>query len=308
MKDLKVFIVNPHWLDFNTQNNIFTYILSKEYNVILTSNNPDVVITGDHTQHGFENSKKIYWCPEPFTDSDPYQLNINNYNLLQYEIPHKGCFRLPLYVYFAYDSMINGEFDDFSYFSKEKVYDKNITNRKFCNFVCGGRYEGDEQFRDIFYKKLSKYKHIDCPGSRYNNMTKLSGESTTPLIRSKYKREFLKEYKFSIGFENQSNRYNYTNDNSEGYQGYTTEKLIEPMISNSLLLYWGNKDIYKEFNTKSFLNFFDYNDLDQYIERIIEIDKNDDLYLEYIMQPFTHYNKYFDKDFLIDLMKKIIEE
>ena len=45
------------------------------------------------------------------------------------------------------------------------------------------------------------------------------------------KMDFIKDYKFVISFENSSN------------PGYTTEKLIEPMLVNSIPIYWGNTEV-----------------------------------------------------------------
>ena len=35
--------------------------------------------------------------------------------------------------------------------------------------------------------------------------------------------------------------------------GYTTEKVVEPMLVNSIPIYWGNKLIGKDFNKSSML-------------------------------------------------------
>ena len=62
----------------------------------------------------------------------------------------------------------------------------------------------------------------------------------------KNKIDFIMDHKFTIAFENSS------------YPGYTTEKIFEPMLVNSIPLYWGNPLVDRDFNTKSFLNFHDY--------------------------------------------------
>ena len=59
------------------------------------------------------------------------------------------------------------------------------------------------------------------------------------------------------------------------------------MLANSIPIYWGNPEISKEFNTKSFINFHDYNTIDDVINKIIELDNNDKLYEEYLQQPFV---------------------
>ena len=63
------------------------------------------------------------------------------------------------------------------------------------------------------------------------------------------------------------------------------------MKVNSVPIYWGNPEIGKEFNTKSFINLYDFNSVDDVIDYIIELDKNDQKYLELLNQPwFNNYN------------------
>jgi hypothetical protein len=65
---------------------------------------------------------------------------------------------------------------------------------------------------------------------------------------------------------------------------------MEPMTVNSIPLYWGNPLIHQEFNTKSFVNFYNFGYLDQMIEYIIELDKNNDKYLEMLRTPWFENN------------------
>ena len=65
---------------------------------------------------------------------------------------------------------------------------------------------------------------------------------------------------------------------------------MEPMTVNSIPLYWGNPRIDLEFNTKSFVNFYDFGSFDKMIEHIIELDKNNDKYLEVLRTPWFENN------------------
>ncbi|MDQ7947329.1 MAG: glycosyltransferase family 10 [Pedobacter sp.] len=202
---------------------------------------------------------------------------------------------------------------------------------KFCNFL----YSNTVAYREDFFRQLSKYKKIDAPGRSMNNM---------PSIDTLYqgdiwdrKRAFLKEYKFTIAFENYA------------YPGYQTEKLYDAMLVNSLPIYCGDANIQEIFNPKSFLNARDYvaitnnglikflervsqqdftdyrpqfktslaqkairkfktmgraikmkyefNHLDfsPLIDRIIEIDRNEDLYISYLKQPWFNNNEVSSK-------------
>jgi len=65
----------------------------------------------------------------------------------------------------------------------------------------------------------------------------------------------------------------------------------------------GNPLIQREFNSKSFLNYFDFQDEDALIERIIELDESDALYRQCMAEPYFHQNRpneFFDVDRVLD--------
>ncbi len=87
------------------------------------------------------------------------------------------------------------------------------------------------------------------------------------------KYEFEKKHKFSIAFENSS------------HPGYVTEKLVNAFAAQTIPIYWGDPEISKTFNTKSFINVHDYNSLDDVIAKIKEIDNDDSLYIKMMSTP-----------------------
>jgi hypothetical protein len=142
--------------------------------------------------------------------------------------------------------------------------------------------------RNRFFRELSKYKPIDSGGKLFNNMG-------GPIAS---KAALLRESKFTIAFENES------------HSGYTTEKIAEPMHAESLPIYWGNPDVGLDFNTRSFINVHDWPSMDAAIERIIEVDRNDELYLEYLRQPWMHgnrLNRYVDPANLLAWFERVFE-
>ena len=171
---------------------------------------------------------------------------------------HPDHFRWPLY----------GQYDDCSKLVKGKQDVEEIlrSKTKFCNFIFSNR---KCPLRNRFFDLLSKYKQVDAGGKVRNNLG----------FCVQNKRSFIADYKFTIAFENSS------------HPGYTTEKLSEPMWENSLPIYWGNPLVHLDFNTKSFLNFADYGSLEALVERVIEVDQNDELYLEYLRQPWFNENR-----------------
>lgn len=175
-----------------------------------------------------------------------------------------------------------------------RPYDRTkALNRKFCNFIYSNNFSGEGAYlREEFAKRLMAYKHVDCPGKVLNNMK----NAIEPRFGNweAGKLEFMKDYKFSIAFENSQS------------EGYFTEKLIHPFQAQSIPIYWGNPRIAEDFNTKAFINCNDYENLDAVIEKIKELDNNDDLYMEMLTQPPLLNKKYPNADDLREFLLKII--
>ena len=130
-------------------------------------------------------------------------------------------------------------FDPNSLIKHQTNIDEVIQQKtRFCNFV----YSNPSAFREKFCAALSKYKPVDAPGKSMNNMASIESANGTKGDMWQRKRAFISHYKFTIAFENSS------------YPGYHTEKILDPMMVNSLPIYWGNRHINRHFNTRSFVN------------------------------------------------------
>ncbi|GHT03923.1 hypothetical protein AGMMS49525_09720 [Bacteroidia bacterium] len=58
----------------------------------------------------------------------------------------------------------------------------------------------------------------------------------------------------------------------EKEDGYTTEKMIDPLVSNSVPIYWGNEKAKTVFNPAAFVNANDFlPDMDALVRRVIEL-------------------------------------
>jgi hypothetical protein len=170
---------------------------------------------------------------------------------------------------------------------------------KFCNFI----YSQEVAERNAFFKKLNKYKKIDAPGKCMNNMPPIgsyadSKKSRLSVSWVKEKLDFIRPYKFTIAFENASK------------PGWVTEKLTQPMLVNSIPIYFGHSEVKRDFNTKSFINYHDFNNMNKFIEHIIKVDNDDKLYREYLEQPFFNSKEAYDfsrTDRIVKRLKEIIE-
>ncbi len=134
---------------------------------------------------------------------------------------------------------------------------------RFCNFI--HRFPRNKQRADIV-KKLMTYKRVDCPGKMFNNMSPIGPGSRAKL-------NFIKQHKFTIAFENKSASH------------YVTEKIFEALLVNSVPIYWGSPRIAEYFNPEAFINCHDYDNLDQVVDRVIEVDNDDELYQQYVNVP-----------------------
>lgn len=242
------------WSVFDPFDNYFLDLLKDDYDIEVTKNSPDFVFYSVFgTKHYRFNCPKIFYTGEnirPDFDYCDYSFSFDYSD-------NPANYRLPLYTFF----------DDVNKLLQPKDIEQIIAEKKkFCNFIYSN---ASQSVRNNFFKKLNAVKKVDSAGRLYNN-TK---------IRAANKVDFVRQYKFTIAFENES------------YPGYTTEKIFEPMLVGSLPIYWGNPLVHKDFNTKSFLNYYDFPNEDELIERIIQIDKDDSLYAEYLSQPFFENNK-----------------
>jgi len=233
------------WGGFDKTNNYFYNLLKEEFNVEISSQ-PDFLFFSV-----FGNSHQNYKCQKIFYTGENVAppLGYCQWSFsFDYLDDHRN-YRLPHYLLY----------DGYYELTREKKIEDWMANRKFCNFVASNP---NCQERNLFVEQLSKYKKVDSGGRWMNNIGFVVSN----------KRDFQSNYKFSIAFENNAYR--------PQHPGYTTEKIMEPMTVNSIPIYWGNPLIHKEFNTKSFVSFYDHGYLGQMIETIIDLDRNNDKYLE----------------------------
>jgi hypothetical protein len=235
--------------------NFFYRILSEKYDIEI-SNNPDFLIFSVFgNNHQLYNCKKIFYTGEnirPNFDVCDYAITFD-YNT------DPRHFRFPLSAIFLYE---NGIKEDFSQNINFPIIKNN--KQKFCNFLFSN--PAPQSPRNLLFMKLNAYKPITSGGRVLNN--------TGYLIDNKL--EFLNDYKFTICFENSQQ------------SGYTTEKLIHPKLVNSIPIYWGNPDVGKDWNIKSFINAYDFTTLEDLIEYIKKVDNDDDLYNKILNEP--HFN------------------
>ncbi|SEG15930.1 Glycosyltransferase family 10 (fucosyltransferase) C-term [Butyrivibrio sp. Su6] len=227
-------------------------ILKELFGNFEISENPDFLFCGV----AYEANRLKYNCARIMLTGENY---IPDFNCVDYAIGfHYLTFedrylRAPLYLFYENDYALALE--------KHKNY-KSIKKEGFCNFIYSNGRDAMKE-RDDFFYSLSKYKKVDSGGKHLNNIGKAVDD----------KLEFQRKYKFSIAFENAS------------VNGYTTEKILQAFSAGTIPIYYGDPLISKEFNSKAFINCHDFDTFDDVIDRVREIDNNDNLFEEYLSQP-----------------------
>ena len=168
-----------------------------------------------------------------------------------YLIQNNDSFEPPLYGNLIQQVMHKNDFD------KSEIEKKT----EFCSFVYSNSKACTK--RREFFELLSEYKKVNSGGRYLNN---IGGPVEDKM-------EFQLKHKFVIAFENSQ------------YPGYTTEKIMEAFAAKTIPIYWGDPVIARTFNNKAFVNCNDYSNFEQVVERVKEIDQNDELYQSMMREP-----------------------
>jgi hypothetical protein len=278
MKEIKINFVD-FWPDFDKTNNYFYNLLVQKY-IVTIDENPELLFYSC-----YNNEYLKYKCTRIFYTAENIRPDFSacdfsfsfDYN------KRKNHFRLPLY------SLFIDNYKMLEHLQTIKTRDeaKRIwsAKSKFCCMVvsnpnCKERLE--------FFKNLSEIKKIDSGGGVLNN---IGGKVADKL-------EFIKDYKFVISFENSR------------HDGYTTEKILQPFFKDCIPIYWGNKLINKDFNSKRFIDYNTFKSENELINKLLEIDQNDELGIDMLMQPTFSLNKLpheEERQRVLDILNKIIE-
>ena len=138
----------------------------------------------------------------------------------------------------------------------------------FCSFVYSNAEAAPIRYE--LFKTLSTYKQVASGGRFMNN---IGGPCDSKI-------DFERKYKFSIAVENVA------------YPGYTTEKLMQAFAADTIPIYWGDPEVTKIFNPKAFIHVRDYDSIDAVLNKVKELDQDNEKYLQMMME-----NPLIDKNY-----------
>lgn len=270
---------------FGTATMFFTNVLKQRYDVTIDNENPDYLIFGDSnfgSTHWKYKCKKIFYTGE---NVRPTYFTYDHAITFDHEMSPKH-YRLPLYVLEM--DMMRWEcvVDDYLWLTNKRPdtdWDQVYADkRSICTYL---QSNPNCSVRNDFVKFVMSKKQVDCGGPHFNNIGRIIPRDIHQTIK------FLNIGMFNIAFENGS------------YPGYTTEKILNCFYANTIPIYWGNKLVSRDFNTKAFINCHDYSSFDDVLAAIEELRTDKNKYLDVLSQPvFPHNipNQYTNLDSFLD--------
>ncbi|MFM7137819.1 MAG: glycosyltransferase family 10 domain-containing protein [Planctomycetota bacterium] len=257
------------WDSFDPRDNFLTRLLESRWRIELVDE-PDFLIHScigrgrhDHRRH---DCVRIFYTGE---NVPPDWLSTDWAFTFEYT-DHPRHFRLPHWpFYIDPPRLVKGLTQD----AAAPAIDVEAilaARPRFCGFVVSNPLC---KVRNEFFRRLSRYKQVDSGGKLFNNVGGRVAD----------KRAFLAECRFTIAFENES------------HPGYTSEKVAEPMLVNTIPIYWGDPLVGNDFDTRSFLSFHDTPPdpgvsasaaLDLLVDRVVAADRDPAVYAAMLARPW----------------------
>ena len=279
------------WSNFSKDDFLCTRVLRQKYDVEIM----DDVNDADYIFFSVMSDEHWFLPPEKIKIFYTGENLCPDFNACDYAIGFEWMdygdryLRLPNYYLTPY---YRGQFAKFEARYKDFIPPETLkdlaTNRKFCSFVVSNG-DGNPIRRQLF-ESLSQYKQVDSGGRWMNNV----GGPVDDKIA------FESGHKFSIACENSS------------HPGYTTEKIVEAFAAHNIPIYWGDPEVCRVFNPRAFINVMDYPSVDAVVQRVKELDEDDEAYIAMLREPALlnpeEYSLKIQMDRMTSFMQHIVEQ
>ena len=159
---------------------------------------------------------------------------------------------------------------------------KSILDQKifFCDFIYS--HDGFSVSRKKYFDLLNSYKRVESAGTYLNNQ--LGGKTVGYSVNgdtTKY--SFQSLCKFSLCIQ------------SIDKDWFINEKIMHVVKSNSIPIFWGTDKIREIVNPSRVVYINDYDNDEDLLNRIKEIDSNNDMFCKIISTPFFKKNHFQNK-------------
>ena len=257
--------------NINFFKNLLEYTKLKDYEISKNYRRSNILIDAgksDITKRKNWNVK-INFIGEPvLPDSHKYDIVLTGSRKIE------NCVDLPVSVMYTLGN---------NYFENLKT-ERKITSvpGNFCCFIVSNP---KCEVRNKMFHLLNKYKKVNSGGGCFNNI----GGRISGGWSSRNHLNYISTHKFMICFENTK------------MENYSTEKIVNAYLSRVIPIYWSSHYIKDYFNPDSMLFLEDETEeaYEKLINKIIELDNDDEKYLEFINRPvFNEENlKYWEENY-----------
>lgn len=275
MKTIKVKFLGK-WDSYTLDDSEVVHWLRKNGYHVETSDDPDYIICDIYGHPNYDYCRypqvRIMETGENFTPD----FNVVDYSISRYPISYQDR-------NFYFPGCANPGTHWRALPKKDRNYSMDFVKQKeyFGNFIAG--HESEDGLRGGFFKKLCEYKRVESPGSFLNNMP--DGQVVSWCDDSKT--DFQRKCKFTLCFE------------STSHYGFITEKITDAFYADTIPIYYGCPNVTDIFNKDAFINCMDYDSFDAVLEKIRELDEDDEKYLQMLRQPILvdpEYPERLEKD------------
>jgi len=228
----------------------------------------------------YENAVKIFITGEPLHPD----LNFFDYHFGFDNNPtnERTCY-FPHFLW-DYNGLTDINYDEAKEIIKKKEH--------FCDFIYG--HEIQDELRKHYFDLLNSYKRVEAAGKYLNNQE--LGKTVHYEFNNPSKLELQNKCKFSLCIQ------------WVDFPWFINEKIIHSFKANEIPIFYGTETVKDIFNPKRFIFINDFNNDEELLQRIIELDKDDEKFAKVLSQPIYN-EKGYDKKVLnnaISFLDKIL--
>lgn len=253
-------------------NEIFAWFIEQagyEVEKVSPHDSPDLLIYSV-----FGNNHRNFSCKKLFFTGENIRPKMNECDFaLSFDfLDDERHYRFPLYTFERWWLAAEGKgqplLEDINFNSIFKPKDWNIeelykNKPNFCAFLQSNL---NCEFRNEFFRQLGERKRVDSAGVIFNNVGRVYGTTNEKV-------NLLRSYRFCISFENTK------------YNGYITEKIIDPMLVQCVPIYWGSDSADFEFNERSFVNVNKMT-IEEAVNKVMWYEENPEEYYKMWKEPY----------------------
>ena len=289
MKTIKISCIGWHDGFSIYDLNLFNSAKFKKFHIVETNDDPKFVFYGPYGS--FEDVLKYPDSIKIFISSyEPVSPDFMFFDYCMgyepYNFGDRYCY-FPMFII----QLTNGTLKENVFKTSQELSDLMSNKCYFCDFIYS--HETHEKKRSHYFNLLSTYKRVESVGTFLNNQP---NNKTVHYYNNDYSKfEFQSKCKFSLCIQ------------TIDLDWFINEKIVHCIACNTIPIFYGTDKVAEIFNKKRFIDVRDFNSDSDLLERIKQIDNDDELYKQIISEPMFKEDEFAKKamfkaqDFIFDI-------